>query len=261
MNNQEKNAAKLRERILTEVCEIAPLAEDAMRKSCNHVLRIGLRLGWLHSNTVSMGGDRKSGSVSHSGTLIEEEGANGFRTALDRTGYRKSTAYRWMKKVAEIAGDHGIAGCPEPDSEDWQTLEAAISSYTGTLSIRRLAIGQTEDKTDIDRQEKLISAIEAGSPDAEKFYDDVCAGTKTFSTAYRGLTGAEATKGEKRADPVYLKYDLKKKKVTGLVPSAITALQNAFKNWASYEEDDRAEVRKQWREMLRKAPKELLDEL
>lgn len=72
--------------MVAEARELAARAVGAARTGCEAALLAGLRMIWLHRETVSMGGDRSS--VSR-GTL-------GFEAAAAAIGLERNTAYRRM---------------------------------------------------------------------------------------------------------------------------------------------------------------------
>jgi hypothetical protein len=206
-------------------------------------------------HSLGHGGDHTSSNYPR-GKLL------GFLAALDRIGISKSTAYRWMtgaENVAEEVLGLDPKAFPEPDSEEWGMLETAITEHVRGLSLRRLVIGGSENGSEDQRQEELISRSETGDSEALKALERIASGELTLVQAIRAASGALATKGKERTDPVYLKFDTKKEALTGLFVKSLTTLENAFSRWNTLPLAERRAGRDAWLELNEKIPENFDD--
>ena len=254
------------EAVIAEARGHAEQATAALRKGCEHALLAGMRILWLHRETEhGHGGDRRSENfkVPH-GTL-----KIGFNEAIAQTGIPRRTAWRWMNgavamlaRIGEFPEDANIEVLlPEPGSEDWRGLEAALKTAAQGVSLRRLLMGSETTSSDECRYDELIHREEAEDAAAAAALDAVADGKLTLVQAMRAAAGAAATKGKERRDPVYLEYDFAAKAPVGLVPKAFVTLKNAFERWEEFDGDAREAARDVWIGLLKAAPVELTNVL
>ena len=243
----------LEARMIQEAVHHVHIAEEAMRKGCEHALKAGMRLIVLHSQTVSMGGDRKTISVTHD-TLI------GFEGALKKIGIQKRTAYRWMNATQAYAMQYlGIVAedFPNPDEPEWQELELAIQDQASKMSLRRLVIGCNTTNSEDQRQEALIAMAEDGHEIADDVLDQIANGKMTLVQAMRAAAGAIATREKARKDPQYLTMDGRTGEIGGLYVKSLTTLTNAFQQWDDLPVPARAKARNLWLSLIALLPGEL----
>ena len=237
--------------MLREIDELLVEVDRSMRTSIATALRIGLRLFYLHRQTG------------------EDESPGGFRAALERMedSVARSTAYRWFNAAAAVIAkdqelvmsdgsfDSAEIKLPEPSTPAWTKLEKVITDSTQGMSLRRLLIGSSAT-SDESRMDSLITAAEAGDPNAEEILDRVAKGEFTLVQAIRAL-GGSVTKNKERHDPVYLDIDGASGRLTGLFPRCIITLSNTFARWADLDESARSEAKKAWKALAVNIPKEL----
>lgn len=252
--------------LITEAKHHYEAATVALRKGCEHALMAGLRLMWLHSNTVSMGGDRRPSSLPH------VKLPKGFTVAVAEIGMPERTAYRWMDatwraclRATLIFEDDDIrAELPAPGSPRWESWEKSLQEIAKGMSMNRLMLGTMKASTEDHRYEELIGADEAGRARATKLLQGVAEGKYTLVQAVRALGSLEAYDrlradgGEKvRRDPVYLSMDGETGALGGLYVTALKTLQNTFSRWEETPEAARAQARELWLHTVAALPDEL----
>lgn len=149
--------------------------------------------------------------------------------------------------------------CPEPGSNEWRVWEGLLTERAEQTSLRRLAMGHVASRTDFHRLEELMDMAEQGSRAAEEALEKVEDGKLSLALALRAATGAEATKGKTRRDPVYLEWDAAAGRLRGLLPAALTTASRAFSR-APQERDEvddelACELVNAFREFVRSVPK------
>jgi hypothetical protein len=249
-------------------------AADALRKGCAEALITGMHLIALHSRTAGNGhgGNRITGASVPHGTLEK-----GFRGACDVIGIPERTAYRWMNACKNAAvratlvfeGDDISAELPDHgDTAKWELWEQNMREIAAGMSLSRLLLGTMKASTEEHRYDELLSADEEGRNRATELLQSVAEGRYTLAQAVKALGSQEAydklrqSGSEKiRKDPVYLDFDPIAKRSVGLIPKAFTTLHNGFQQWDSYDADARHEMRRQWVEVIKTAPRELTDAL
>lgn len=246
--------AAIEEQMIREATQHVTAAEVALRKGCRHALLAGMRLLALHSQTVSVGGDRKSISVPHD-TMI------GFDGALSKIGIPRRTAYRWMNATLAAAKYYlnlEPDEFPAPADDNWQEMELAIDAQAERMSLRRLVIGCNKVNSEDQRQEALIAMAEDGSDIAEAILDKIANGEMTLVQAMRAAAGAIATRDKERRDPQYLTMDGRTGELGGLYVKSLTTLTNAFAKWQDLPAPARAKARTLWLELVSTLPSDLL---
>ena len=241
-------------------------ATAALRKGCEHALLTGIRLIWLHSNTVTMGGDRTSISVSR------ETLKKGFDGACQQIGIPRQTAYRWMDATYKAClratlifdGDDIAAELPQPGTPDWDKWDSNLKKIAQGMSLNRLMLGTSKASTEDHRYDELISADEEGRTRAADLLQGVADGKYTLVQAVRALGSQEAYDrlrlegGEKvRKDPVYLSMDGVTGKVGGLFVTSLTTLRNTFQHWDETPAPARKMARDLWLEVVTTLPSDL----
>lgn len=73
---------------------------------------------------------------------------------------------------------------------------------------------------------------------------------------FAGYQGGDATRGKHRSDPCYLMLD-RNGGLQGLMPEALTSLENGFKAWRKLNLEARAKLRERWHEVLDGLPEDL----
>ena len=240
-------------------------AGAALRKGCAEALITGLHLIALHARS----------NAGHGGVRLAGE-TSGFKSELAIIGIEERTAYRWMNACRAAAlrstllmeEDDIAEEMPTHGTIRWEQWENSFRKTAEGMSLNRLLLGTTKASTEEQRYDELISADEAGRAAAADLLAGVADGRYTLVQAIKALGSREAydklreSGSEKlRKDPVYLDYDPIHKRPVGLIPKAFTTLHNGFQNWDSYDADARAEMRRQWLEVVKTAPRELTDAL
>lgn len=266
MKSPHPTADALYDVMVAQTAEHFGFAEKAMRKSCEHALMAGLRLVWLHLNTVSMGGDRTSLSVSR---VAVEKGFNG---ACKKIGMETRTAYRWMNatraaaiRATLIFEDSDLTEeMPVPGSPRWESWEEMLKNVAKGMSLNRLMLGTSQASTEEHRYDELISADEEGRTRATDLLAGVAAGKFTLVAACKALGSQEAYDrlraegGEKvRRDPVYLKMDGETGALGGLFVTSLTTLRNTFAHWEDTPAPARKAARELWLEVVTSLPSDL----
>lgn len=238
-------------------------AGEALRKSCAEALITGLHLIALHaqSHAGNGGGDRRSLAS-----------AGGFDAELQEIGIPSRTAYRWMNacrsallRLTYLLPDEEVA-LPTHGTPAWQKWEHSLGKLAAGMSLSRLMLGTSKASTEDHRYDELLSMDEDGSTRAAALLAGVADGTYSLAAAVKALGSQEAYDrlrkegAEKlRRDPVYLDYDPIAKRPVGLIPKALVTLYNGFQHWDDYDADARSDMRRQWIEVLKTAPRELTD--
>ena len=266
MKSPHPSADALYDVMCEQAAEHFSHAGAAMRKSCEHVMMTGLRLIWLHSNTVTMGGDRTSLSVSR------ETLKKGFDGALQKIGIPRPTAYRWMDATYKACvratlifdGDDIAAEMPTPDLPRWEMWEAELKKIAQGMSLNRLMLGNSKPSTEEHRYDELLTADEEGRGRAADLLAGVAEGKFTLVQAVRALGSQEAYDrlraegGEKvRRDPVYLKMDGETGQIGGLFVTSLTTLRNTFTHWDDTPAPARKAARELWLDVVTSLPSDL----
>jgi hypothetical protein len=235
--------------IIQEAARHAAEASRHLRSGCAEALQAGLRLLWIHQNTVSDGQRSKDA---------------GFESALSKIGVTKSTAYRWLNAAYGVlcresglqaeAGDEYLL--PRPGSVDWKKAEKILSDSAQGMSLRRLMLGAPA-AGDICRLNELISNAEEGDTAAEDILERIEKGEIDLVQGIRAAAGASATKSKKRKDPVYLDLDGRTGEPRGLFVKSLITITNTFSRWDSAPEPARRAIIKVWKEVVANLPKEL----
>jgi hypothetical protein len=241
-------------------------AQAALRKGCEHALLTGIRLIWLHTQSVSMGGDRRSISVPRD-TLKK-----GFDGACAEIGIPTRTAYRWMDATHKACvratliceGDDITAELPEPGTARWESWEKSLKAIAQGMSLNRLMLGNSRPSTEEHRFDELISADEEGRGRAADLLQGVAEGKYTLVQAVRALGSLEAYDrlraegGEKvRKDPVYLRMDGETGALGGLFVTSLSTIRNTFSCWEETPAPARRAARALWLEVVAAMPADL----
>lgn len=266
MKTMHPPADALYDVMISQVTEHYTAAESALRKGCEHALLAGLRLIWLHCDSVDMGGDRKSISVSR------ETLKKGFDGALQKIGMPRPTAYRWMNATRAAAiratllfTDDDLAGeLPVPGTPRWDNWESELRKVAQGMSLNRLMLGTSKASTEEHRYDELISSDEEGSSRAAALLQGVAEGKYTLVQAVRALGSMEAydrlrAEGNEkvRKDPVYLTMDGETGHLGGLFVSSLTTLRNTFQHWDETPAPARKKARELWLEVVTSLPGDL----
>jgi hypothetical protein len=267
MKSLHPTADALYDVMVAQTAEHFSHAETAMRKSCEHALLAGLRLVWLHYNSVEpKGGDRRSINVP-CGTLIK-----GFESAIAKIGMAKTTAYRWMNATRAAAlrstllfDDDDLAETlPAPGTPQWESWEKSLKTISQGMSLNRLMLGTSQASTEEHRYDELITADEEGRQRATDLLAGVSAGKYTLVAACKALGSQEAydklrSEGAEkvRRDPVYLKMDGETGQIGGLFVTSLTTLRNTFQHWDDTPAPARKKARELWLEVVTSLPSDL----
>lgn len=268
----EAVAEQVAGRVIARTRHEAEACAKALRKGCAHALKAGLGLIWLHKLTAQDPEDnlRRGPDVSRETSGIT------FEEAIAEVGIPRPTAYRWMNAARNAALAAGLVGdpadlvpdLPEPEMPRWEQWELALEGVAEGMSLNRLLLGTYKARTEEHRYDELLTADEQGRTRARDLLEAVAEGKYTLAQAVKALGSQEAYDrlkaegGEKvRRDPVYLDYDFVRKEPKGLVPAALKTLRRGFDGWAGYDETARTQTRGMWREVLKAAPAELLQDL
>jgi hypothetical protein len=244
-------------------------AQAALRKGCEHALFTGLRLIWLHANTVGVGhgGARTSGSSVPRGTL-----KIGFEGVCDEIGIPKRTAYRWMDATYKAAiratlifeGDDIAVEMGAPGTPRFEQWEGELKKIAQGMSLNRLMLGNSAPSTEEHRFDELISADEEGRQRASELLTGVATGKYTLVQAVRALGSLEAYDklraegGDKvRTDPVYLKMDGETGALGGLFVTSLTTLRNTFLHWDECPDAAKRKARELWLDVVMSLPADL----
>ena len=243
-------------------------AADALRKGCAEALITGMHLIALHNRSNAQGSRNDILSNGH---------PRGFASACLEIGIPERTAYRWMNACKNAAvratlvfeGDDISAELPDHgDTAKWELWEQNMREIAAGMSLSRLLLGTMKASTEEHCYDELLSADEEGRNRATELLQSVAEGRYTLAQAVKALGSQEAydklrqSGSEKiRKDPVYLDFDPIAKRSVGLIPKAFTTLHNGFQQWESYDSDARHEMRRQWVEVIKTAPRELTDAL
>lgn len=242
-------------------------ASAAIRKGCEHALLAGLRLIWLHSNTVApRGGDTRSINVSRD-TLKK-----GFDGALVEIGIPRRAAYRWMDATYKAAvratlifdGEELAESLPQPGTPAWDKWDTELKKIAHGMSLNRLMLGTAQASTEDHRYDELLSADEEGRTRASTLLEGVAAGEYTLVQAVRALGSQEAYdalrndgREKVRKDPVYLKMDGQTGALGGLFVSSLTTLRNTFQHWDDTPATARKAAREMWLSVVTSLPSDL----
>jgi len=266
MKSLHPSADALYDVMVAQTAEHFGNAEAAMRKSCEHALMAGLRLIWLHTHEVTVGGDRKSISVSR------ETVKKGFDSACQKIGIPRPTAYRWMNATYKACiratllfeGDDITGEMPVPGMPRWESWEKELKKVSQGMSLNRLMLGNSKQSTEEHRYDELLSADEEGRGRAADLLQGVAEGRFTLVQAVRALGSQEAYDklraegGEKvRRDPVYLKMDGETGAIGGLFVSSLTTLRNTFQHWEDTPAPARKKARELWLDVVTSLPSDL----
>lgn len=240
-------------------------AAEALRKGCAEALITGMHLIALHTRS----------NAGHGGVRLAGESI-GFESALTEIGIPRCTAYRWMNACRNAAlratllmeEEDITQELPDHGTPRWDTWEKSLREVAAGMSLNRLLLGTAKASTEEHRYDELLSADEEGRAAATELLQGVAEGRYTLVQAVKALGSREAyeklrSEGKEkiRKDPVYLDFDPIAKRPVGLIPKAFTTLHNGFQQWDSYDPDARAEMSRQWREVIKTAPRELTDAL
>lgn len=234
---------------------------EAVRKSCAEALITGMHLIALHARSNAQGSRN-----DHLNPAV------GFDADLERIGIPKTTAYRWMNacrnalvRCTLIFADDELA-LPTFGSPKWHIWERELVKLSAGMSLSRLMLGTMKASTEEHRFDELLTMEEDGSSRAADLLAGVADGRYTLAAAVKALGSQEAYDklrregAEKlRKDPVYLDYDPISKRPVGLIPKAFVTLHNGFQHWDDYDPDARADMKRQWLEVVKTAPRELTD--
>lgn len=250
-NSALKSAPKANTPMILEIAAICDEVQRQMRFTVERALHAGVRLLYLYRQTG------------------EQDTAGGFRAALlaISSTVPRSSAYRWINAACVVLARHqGIMDekggydpqeltLPEPESPEWEEMDAVLTEHSKGVSLRRLMLGSTE-KSEENRFDELISREEAGDKNATEILEQVSDGKLTLVQAVRAL-GGKVTKEKHRTDPVYLDIDGRTGQPTGLFPKCLVTIANTFSRWDHLDEAARREVKATWKEVVSKLPKEL----
>lgn len=228
-----------------ELESLVSVVENTLRKTVHIALRIGLRI-------LSM----------------EREDGTNTRAAIAKVagmGIPESTCYRWTSAALAALGaaqgetDAAAIRVPawDPQSKDWQAAESLMESTSQATTIRRLLLGPVSQNSDETRLEELVDRTEKGDPHAGRMLAKVESGELTLVQAIRAASGAAATKGKTRNDPVYLDIDGQTGQPTGLFPRCVITLSRTFAIWEDLDETARQAARSSWKALVANLPREL----
>lgn len=241
--------------VIEEALVLRRRAEAAVVEGCEAAVLAGLRLIWLHRETAQ----------APNGARVSRDTREGFDHAVAAIYLDRRTAYRWMTAAGRILVLDGegetmpevAAAVPDPGSAEWRRWEGLLVARARGMSLRRLALGHSTNRTDIHRLDELIDGAERGSEASEEALRKVEDGKLTLALAMRAAAGGEATREKTRRDPCYLDIDGTNGGIRGLVPRAMVTLGNAFARWDELPAAAREQCREAWKELVSHLPKEL----